>query len=423
MKKNLKTLFVIIVVVTSLIAIHICLRGRFLNQHKLTISVLNEDIHNRQITHNGFIAYNGSRDISLIDDALSGIYNCGWDDCPTVYYQFTEDNQQYLAFEVMSYERVLETEPIDITGVNIDSLNYQIDGSLNITLTVTSTASIAEQLSSNIIGQAHANRALYMIKAHTLVIIPIDRQITNLTINGQDYQPFAGGWVRHIGQKNGHPYSTYTFVNANLENLTGKTYEDYHSLGGIISYIDKDGQTQTYDWSHIQRATSECGSDLITDQGEILASCIDGAINHYAPGLLIVTQYGDSFSLDTIKTMVIDLHGNVVSSYFDGYIGQTSTTMGGSIGGDFTDARSYKVYKYYDVNRATLINDRRVYESGSEQYGVIDHDLNIIVPPIYDAITIHQQCEANSSVCHTTFEVEKDGERQDLEPPAINSDQ
>ncbi len=370
--------------------------------YSFDLAVKNQQLTaNQQTIEGSLIAYDGSKDVDLIDDALGYAYHWG----NLVYYQFADNGQNFLAFRVVSREKVLETEPIAITAVEVNALDYRPDDTVVIDLTVKSTASVSDEPEGSKFNQINSVsfRQLMMVPADALMIIPIEQQVSGVIIDGQEYQPFAGGWV---WRKN----DTYVLVDAEMKVLTEKVYEGYFSLGGLVTYVDKNGQEQTYDWSGITRATSECGNDLLTADGKVILSCLKGNISHYAPGLLITEWYDSGDFFGTVKTGVIDLDGNVVRPLIDGWFSGTSDLHNDSA--DFTDARTYKVYAYHDPNKATVaLNGRKDYHHDDQRVGVIDHDFQVVLPPIYKEITIMQRCEKGQSECETVFEVEKDGQK------------
>ena len=244
--------------------------------YSFDLAVKNQQLTaNQQTIEGSLIAYDGSKDVDLIDDALGYAYHWG----NLVYYQFADNGQNFLAFRVVSREKVLETEPIAITAVEVNALDYRPDDTVVIDLTVKSTASVSDEPEGSKFNQINSVsfRQLMMVPADALMIIPIEQQVSGVIIDGQEYQPFAGGWV---WRKN----DTYVLVDAEMKVLTEKVYEGYFSLGGLVTYVDKNGQEQTYDWSGITRATSECGNDLLTAEGKGILSCLQGNISHYAPG-------------------------------------------------------------------------------------------------------------------------------------------
>lgn len=175
-------------------------------------------------------------------------------------------------------------------------------------------------------------------------VLLLEHDIDKLTVDGVEYEPFSGGLFRENEK--------YGAVDADMNVILPAEYE-------LIRSLDTDGFDETYYF-----CSKDGGSGVLDENFRPLLSPVYSNIFYTGDGKFIVMREKGKDGLDD-EIGIVDSGDNVVHEFIDGFIDGNLDLN----------------------NKARQLVFGRL-QDGEFLTGVIDSELNVVIEPIYEDITV-----------------------------------
>ena len=295
--------------------------------------------------------YKGEKDLSYIEQIIDN----------NEYYMFEDEGQKYILFKMS--ESVYKPQKIEIKSAKIYNKRYNENKELQVSISLETETTKQEQEPSN--------ETTIFNEASMFFIQKVNTDCTGIIVNNIKYKSFEGGIVKN------EETQKYGYVD-NQGNLIIPT--DYTSIVEMDdSYYNVETNSESdIDYSNYLKIYKDGeGVGIASKDGKILIDCQYVTIVNFDPYTFAVTKSDGG----NTKIGVVDLYGNIIQDFKDG----------GILGSD----EQFEKYAIVSIGN---------------KKGVMDRNLNVIIPIEYDSIEMRNFEEDNSSETKYLFAAEKDGQ-------------
>lgn len=294
--------------------------------------------------------YTGTKDLQYVEQIIAD----------NEYFMFDDNGQKYVLFKLT--QTVYEPQTIEILSARIYNKSYTEDRKFEVNINLDTEITKHTQDDSNDITIFNEDSMIFIQK--------VEPDCTGLIVNNIEYKAFEGGIVEN------RETQKYGYIDANGNFLIPTEYSKIEKMDNTY-YSTVSNSEEKIDYSNYLKVYKEgAGYGVISKDGENLIDCQYATIINFDQYTFAVTK-GDNTNA---QIGVIDLRGNVIKEFRNG--------------GIFDNSEKFNKYAIVTLNN---------------KKGVLDRNLNEIVPIEYDSINMRDFAENNNSTKYL-FAAEKNGQ-------------
>lgn len=295
--------------------------------------------------------YNGTKDLEFVKQIIED----------NEYYMFEDGGQKYILFK-MSKE-AYKPQKVEIKSAKIHTKSYTEDKKLSINVSVEADITKQDEETTNDINIFNED-SIFLVQK-------ISNDCTGLVVNNIEYIKFEGGKVTDKEtQKVG-------YIDSNSNMIIPTEYSNIEEMNDSYYNVQSNSKEQIDYTNYLKIYKNGVGYGIATKEGKILIECQYSTIVNFDAYTFAVTR-GDEINS---KIGIVDLYGNVIQEFKDG--------------GIFDDSAEFEKYAIVTLNN---------------KKGVMDRNLNVIVPIQYDKITMRNFEEDSGNGTKYLFATENNGQ-------------
>lgn len=296
--------------------------------------------------------YTGDIDLSYVEQTISD----------NEYYLFEDNGQKYILFK-MTAEAYTDLVKIESASIYNKSYNDNNQLELNINL---NTDKYRDSSGNAVVLYARHTDSMFFIQK-------VEDNCTGLIVNDTEYTKYSGGIIQD------EETQKYGYLDSNGNIVIPIEYTKIAEMDD--TYYDEISEEEvSVDYSnYLIIYDEENGYGIASKEGKILIDCQYQSIINFEAYSFAVTR-GD---MSNAEIGIVDIYGNTVVQFVSG--------------GIFDNSDSFDKYAVISLNN---------------KKGVINRNLEILIPIEYDEIAIGVKEESTGNTIY--FAAEKDGEYQIL---------
>lgn len=295
--------------------------------------------------------YNGTKDLEFVKQIIED----------NEYYMFEDNGQKYILFK-MSKE-VYKPQKVEIKSAKIYTKSYTEDRKLSMNVNIEADTTKQNGEPTNDISIFNEDSIFFVQK--------INSDCSGLIVNNIEYVKFKGGIVTDMKtQKVG-------YIDSDNNMIIPTEYSNIEEMDNSYYDVQANNKAQIDYTNYLKTYKEGIGYGIATKEGKTLIECQYATIVNFDAYTFAVTRGNEANG----SIGIVDLYGNVIQEF--------------KSGGIFDDSEEFEKYAIVTLNN---------------KKGVMDRNLNVIVPIQYDKITMRNFEEDSSNGSKYLFATENNGQ-------------